>query len=114
MKYLPIIALTVALSACATQPPEHFASIGNSAKAPKDVAQCIATTWANKSQQPVVSQTTIANDRGVDILVPGQAPGGDAATVRPAMQGDGSWVGYRSSKGMSPDPAMTSDVSACL
>jgi hypothetical protein len=114
VKYLPIIALTIAVSACATQPTDHFASIGNSAKAPKDVAVCIASSWATKTQQPIVSQTTIANDMGVDVLVPGQPPGGSAAIVRPAMQGNGTWVGFRSADGAVPGPDVTSDISACL
>lgn len=114
MKYLPLIALSVVFSACAAQPTEHFASVGKSTKAPKEVAQCIASAWADKTQQPVVSQTTIANDRGVDVLMPGQRPGGSAAIVRPAMQGDGTWVGLRSEDGGTPDPAAASDINACL
>ena len=114
MKYLPIIALSVAISACAAQPVEHYASIGKSAKPPAALAQCIASAWADKTQQPVVSQTVIANDAGVDILLPGQPPGGDAATVRPSLQGGGSWVGYRSRAGGAPDDSVTGAVNGCL
>jgi len=114
MKYLPIIALTVAVSACAAQPVENYASIGKSAKPPAVLAQCIAASWADKSQQPVVSQTVIANNLGVDVLVPGQPPGGNAATVRPSLQGTGSWVGYRSAQGGAPDATVTSDINSCL
>ncbi len=115
MKYLPIIATAALFSASAmAAPSEQFTSVGKSDKAPKAVAQCIASAWADKTQQPVVSQTVIANDMGVDVLVPGQAPGGDAATVRPSLQGPGTWVGFRSTSGTAPDQSVTGAITGCL
>lgn len=95
MKILPFLALPLILSACATQPPVALTSVGQSARAPDDVAQCIAKTWADQTQQPITIQTAIANDVGVDVLLPGQPPYGSAAIVRPSRSGTGSWVGYR-------------------
>ncbi len=113
MKYLPILALTVAISACAAQPPAGVTSVGTSQQAPKVVAQCIAQKWADKSQQQVVSQDTLANDQAVDVYVPGQQPpAGAAAVVRPAMAGPGTWVGYRSAGSSGSDA--TSDIQGCL
>ena len=114
MKYLPIIALTIAVSACAAQPVEPYSSIGKSAKPPAALAQCIAASWSDMSQQPVVSQTVLANNMGADVLLPGQAPGGNAATVRPSLQGTGSWVGYRSAQGGTPAPEVAAGINACL
>lgn len=116
MKFLPTFmaaSALVALSACATQQPT-ISSIGTSPKAPQVVAQCISTRWADKTQTPVVSQTRVANDFGVDVLVPGQQPGGDAAVVRQSPQGPGTWVGYRSTTNAAPDPSVTAAVSSCL
>lgn len=112
MKYLPIMAVSVLFSACAMQPPAGVRPIGKSAKAPAEVAQCIAQKWADTSQQPVTSQVTIANNQGVDVLVPGQAPGGAAAVVRPAWRGPGSWVGYRA--GGTANSDATGDINGCL
>ncbi|SDV51474.1 hypothetical protein [Chitinasiproducens palmae] len=113
MKFLPIIALSMACATSAFAQDAQMTSVGRSAKAPKEVASCIAKSWADKTQQPVVSQTVIANDLGVDVLLPGQQPGGSAAVVRPAPSGNGSWAGLRTVGG-SADPAASSDISACL
>ncbi|CAE6751734.1 hypothetical protein [Paraburkholderia haematera] len=113
MKYLPLIALTVALSACAAQPPAGVQSVGQSQQPPKAVAACIAQKWANGSQQQVVSQDIMANDQAMDVYVPGQQPpDGAAAVVRPSYKGPGSWVGFRA-HGAAGSEA-TSAISACL
>ncbi|MDR5779380.1 hypothetical protein QCE63_08060 [Caballeronia sp. LZ065] len=113
MKFIPLLALTVAISACAAQPPAGVQQVGTSQKAPKVVAQCVAQKWADKSQQQVVSQDTLANDQAVDVYVPGQQPpNGAAAVVRPAYTGSGSWVGFRAS-GAAASQA-SGDVQACL
>ena len=112
MKYLPLIALTVAISACAAQPPVGVQSVGQSQQPPAAVAQCIAHKWADGTQQQVVSQATLANDQAVDVYVPGQQPpNGAAAVVRPA-NGNGSWVGFRGNGAAGGDA--TSSISACL
>ena len=109
MKYLPLIALTVAISACAAQGPAGVQSVGQSQQPPGAVSQCIAKKWADKSQQQVVMQDTLANDRAVDVYAPGQQPpNGAAAVVMP--QGSGSWVGFRGGSAGGD----TSDISACL
>ncbi|BAN23120.1 putative uncharacterized protein [Caballeronia insecticola] len=87
--------------------------VGTSQKAPKAIAQCVAQKWADKSQQQVVSQDTLANDQAVDIYVPGQQPpSGAAAVVRPAWSGPGSWVGFRASGAAGSEA--TGDIQACL
>jgi hypothetical protein len=111
VKYLPILALTVAISACAATP--HAQQVGTSQQAPKVVAQCIAQKWADKSQQQVVAQDTLANDQAMDVYVPGQQPpSGAAAMVRPSYSGSGTWVGFRS--GGSAGGDATGDIQACL
>jgi hypothetical protein len=113
VKYLPLIALTVAISACAAQPPAGVQSVGTSQQPPKAVAQCIAKKRADKSQQQVVSQSTLANDQAMDVYVPGQQPpSGAAAVVRPSYTGSGTWVGFRAGGGAGSDA--TGDISACL
>ncbi|CAL8474091.1 MULTISPECIES: hypothetical protein [Caballeronia] len=113
MKFIPLLALTVAISACAAQPPAGVQQVGTSQKAPKVVAQCVAQKWADASQQQVVSQDTLANDQAVDVYVPGQQPpSGAAAVVRPAWSGSGTWVGFRAS-GAAGSQA-TGDIQACL
>ncbi|KAK48915.1 hypothetical protein QCE73_06805 [Caballeronia sp. LZ029] len=113
MKLIPLLALTVAISACAAQPPAGVQQVGTSQKAPKVVAQCVAQKWADASQQQVVSQDTLANDQAVDVYVPGQQPpSGAAAVVRPAWSGSGTWVGFRAS-GAAGSQA-TGDIQACL
>ena len=113
MKYLPLIALTVAISACAAQPPAGVQSVGQSQQPPKAVAQCIAQKWADGSQQQVVSQDTMANDQAMDVYVPGQQPPtGAAAVVRPAYSGSGTWVGFRSNGGANSDA--TGAITGCL
>lgn len=112
MKYLPLIALTVAISACAAQPPAGVQSVGQSQQPPKAVSQCIAKKWADASQQQVVSQNTMANDQAMDVYVPGQQPPtGAAAVVRPS-NGTGSWVGFRSAGGAGSDA--TGAITGCL
>jgi len=116
VKFIPTLMAAgalVALGACATHQPT-ISSVGKSAKPPQAVAQCIAQGWADKTQTPIVSQTAIANDFGVDVLVPGQPPGGDAAVVRQAPGGRGTWVGYRSTTNAAPDPSVTAAISSCL
>ena len=113
MKFLPLIALTVAISACAAQPPAGVQSVGQSQQPPKAVAQCIAQKWADGSQQQVVSQDTMANDKAMDVYVPGQQPPtGAAAVVRPAYSGSGTWVGFRSNGGANSDA--TGAITGCL
>lgn len=113
MKYLPLIALVVAVSACAAQPPAGVQSVGQSQQPPKAVAQCIAQKWADGSQQQVVSQDTMANDQALDVYVPGQQPPtGAAAVVRPAYTGTGSWVGFRANGAAGSDA--TGAITACL
>lgn len=112
MKYLPLIALTVAFSASAAQLPA-VQSVGQSQQPPKAVASCIAQKWADSSQQQVVSQDTLANDQALDVYVPGQQPpNGAAAVVRPAYTGKGTWVGFRANGAAGSDA--TSAISACL
>jgi hypothetical protein len=113
VKYLPLIALTVAISACAAQPPAGVQSVGESQQPPKAVATCIAQKWADSSQQQVVSQDTLANDQAMDVYVPGQQPpNGAAAVVRPSYSGKGTWVGYRAGGAGGSDA--TSAISGCL
>ncbi|SIT49274.1 conserved exported hypothetical protein [Paraburkholderia ribeironis] len=113
MKYLPLIALTVAISAGAAQPPAGVQSVGQSQQPPKAVASCIAQKWADGSQQQVISQNTLANDQAMDVYVPGQQPpNGAAAVVRPAYTGKGTWVGFRTSGGAAGDA--TRAISGCL
>jgi hypothetical protein len=113
VKYLPILALTVAISACAAQTPPGVSPVGTSQQAPKVVAQCIAQKWADKSQQQVISQDTLANDMASDVYVPGQQPPtGAAAVVRPNYSGSGTWVGFRAAGAAGSDA--TGDIQACL
>ncbi|HEY1610528.1 MAG TPA: hypothetical protein VGG24_14775, partial [Paraburkholderia sp.] len=101
-KYLPLIAITAALGACANQPiPAGTQSVGTSQQPPAAVAQCIAHKWADRAQQQVVSQTNLANNQAVDVYVPGQQPPtGAAAIVRPAWsQNAKTWVGFRAGAG---------------
>lgn len=122
MKYLPIIALSMACATTAmAQSAPQITPQGRSAQQPKEVAQCIAKRWADKTQQPVISQTVAANDTAVDVLLPGQKPGGSAAVVRPAPPNsfhtttptNGSWVGLRTVDG-AVDPSVQADIQACL
>ncbi|MBU9469767.1 hypothetical protein [Burkholderia multivorans] len=108
MKYLPLIALTVAISAHAAGPAVQ--NVGQSQKPAEDVSACIAKTWADKSQQQVISQNVLANGLATDVYVPGQQPpNGAAALVRPSWQaGAKTWVGLRG------DAAAAGDINACL
>ncbi|EDT37520.1 conserved hypothetical protein [Burkholderia ambifaria MEX-5] len=108
MKYLPLIALTVAISAHAADPAAQ--NVGQSQKSAQDVSACIAKTWADKSQQQVVSQNVLANGLATDVYVPGQQPpNGAAAMVRPSWQpGAKTWVGVRG------DATSAGDINACL
>ena len=113
MKYLPLIALTVAISACAAQPPAGVQSVGQSQQPPGAVGTCIAQKWADSSQQQVISQYTLANGQAMDVYVPGQQPpSGAAAVVRPAPTGAGTWVGFRA--GGAGGSNATGAISACL
>lgn len=113
MKIVSITVAAAALCACAAQPPAGVQSLGTSQQPPSAVGHCIAQRWADKTQQQVVSQITLANNMAMDVYVPGQQPpNGAAAVVRPNYQGPGTWVGFRSSGGAGSD-AMP-DVSACL
>jgi hypothetical protein len=113
VKYLPLIALTVAISACAAQPPLGVQSVGESQQPPKVVATCIAQKWADSSQQQVISQDTLANDQALDVYVPGQTPpNGAAAVIHPSYTGKGTWVGFRANGAAGSDA--TSSISACL
>ncbi|SOE62857.1 hypothetical protein SAMN05414139_02198 [Burkholderia sp. D7] len=112
MKYLPILAMTVAISASAAPMSPGVSQVGTSQQPPKAVAQCIAQKWADKSQQQVISQDTLANDMAADVYVPGQQPpDGAAALVRPNYSGPGTWVGFRAA-GSGSDAA--GDIQACL
>jgi hypothetical protein len=113
VKLLPLIALTVAISACAAQPPAGVQSVGQSKQPPKAVGTCIAQKWADGSQQQVVTQNTLANDQAMDVFVPGQQPpNGAAAVVRPSYSGPGTWVGFRANGAAGSDA--TSAISGCL
>ncbi|MDE1184371.1 hypothetical protein [Paraburkholderia sp.] len=113
MKYLPLVALTVAISACAAQPPAGVQSVGTSQQPPKAVATCIAQKWADGTQQQVVMQDTLANDQAMDVFVPGQQPpSGAAAVVRPDYSGKGTWVGFRANGGAGSEA--TGAISGCL
>ncbi|MGI4814339.1 MAG: hypothetical protein ACRYG5_17035 [Janthinobacterium lividum] len=114
MKYIPVVGVSILFAACATQVPSNVQPVGKSANAPQDVAQCIAKRWADKTQQTITSQTTIANNLGVDVLMPGAAPGGNAAVVRPSLDGKGAWVGIRSTGGAPVSPDAASDINSCL
>jgi hypothetical protein len=114
LKFLPLIALTVAVSACAAQPPAGVQSVGQSQQPPRAVATCIAHKWADSSQQQVVLQSTLANDQAMDVFVPGQQPpNGAAAVVRPSYTGKGTWVGFRSG-GAGGGSNATGAISGCL
>ncbi|MBB5503958.1 hypothetical protein [Paraburkholderia atlantica] len=115
MKYLPLIALTVAISACAAQPPAGVQSVGQSQQPPRAVATCIAQKWADSSQQQVVSQSILANDQAMDVYVPGQQPpNGAAAVVRPSYSGKGTWVGFRAGGAGAGASNATGAISGCL
>jgi hypothetical protein len=114
LKFLPLIALTVAISACAAQPPAGVQSVGQSQQPPRAVATCIAQKWADSSQQQVVSQNILANDQAMDVYVPGQQPpNGAAAVVRPSYSGKGTWVGFRAG-GAGGGSNATGAISGCL
>jgi len=111
VKYLPILAFAVAISACAAQP--GVSQVGTSQQAPKVVSQCIAQKWADKSQQQVISQVTLANDMASDVYGPGQQPpSGAAAIVRPSTAGGATWVGFRTAGGAGG--GATGDIQGCL
>jgi hypothetical protein len=112
VKHLPLAALIVSLSACATQSPVQ--SVGQSQQPPDTVAQCIAQKWADSSQQQVISQNELAHGMAVDVYVPGQQPpNGAAAVVRPNYRGTGTWVGFRSN-GAPAGADATGAITACL
>ncbi|MGU7778686.1 hypothetical protein [Burkholderia sp. PU8-34] len=111
MKYLPLIALTVAISAHAADPSPAVQNVGQSQKPAQEVSACIAKAWADKSQQQVVSQNVLANGLATDVYAPGQQPpNGAAAMIRPAQTASAkTWVGFR---GTGADAA--GDINACL
>lgn len=111
MKYLPILAVSVVVGACATQPPAGVQPVGKSARSPNDVAQCVAQKWADRSQQPVTLQNRLANDQAFDVLLPGERPGGAAAIIQSDPAGKGSWVGIR---GGDAYHDATIDINGCL
>lgn len=117
MKYLPLLAATAAaamLAACAGQPTQPgVQSVGTSQKAPPVVAQCIAQAWADKTQQPITTQSVLANNAAADVLLPGQPPGGAAAVVRPNWSGAGTWVGLRQGAGADTSAA-GAGIQGCL
>nr|WP_220497299.1 hypothetical protein [Burkholderia contaminans] len=108
-KYLPLIALTVAFSAHAAD--SALQNVGQSQKPADEVAQCIAKTWADKSQQQVTSQYELANGLAMAVYAPGQQPpNGAAAVVRPANAANAkTWVGFRGG-----DASSAGDINACL
>ncbi|KVO11170.1 hypothetical protein [Burkholderia ubonensis] len=114
MKYLSLIALTIAISAHAADPSPAVQNVGQSQKPAQEVSACIAKTWADKSQQQVVSQYVLANGLATDVYAPGQQPpNGAAALVRPAQTaGAKTWVGFRAGSGAGADAA--GDINACL
>lgn len=114
MKYLPLIALIVATSASAAD--TGVQNVGQSQKSAQDVSACIAKTWADKSQQQVVTQNVLANGLAADVYVPGQQPpNGAAAVVRPAFSGNAkTWVGFRAGSSGAADGAAAGDISSCL
>ena len=115
MNPLPLLVVTVAISACATQPmPPSTQSLGESQQPASAVAQCIAQKWANQSQQQVISQVILANNQAMDVYVPGQQPpNGAAAVVRPSWTGNSkTWVGFR--PGSAGGSSTGGDVGGCL
>jgi hypothetical protein len=115
MKPLSLFVVTVALSACATQPmPPGAQSVGESQHPVPAVAQCIAQKWADQSQQQVISQVIVANNQAMDVYVPGQQPpNGAAAVVRPSWTGNSrTWVGLRAGSGGGSN--MGGDIGGCL
>jgi hypothetical protein len=113
LKYLPVIALAVAISANAAQPSATVQPLGHSQQPPVTVAQCIAKTWADRAQQSVVSQNALSNAQAVDVYVPGQQPPlGAAVVVRPSETGKGSQVGFRSGGTLGGDAP--GDINGCL
>jgi hypothetical protein len=115
MKPLPVLVVTVAVSACASQPmPPSAQSVGESRQPASAVAQCIAQKWANQSQQQVISQVVLANNQAMDVYVPGQQPpSGAAALVRPSWTGNSkTWVGFRTGSG--PGSTTGASIGGCL
>jgi len=89
-------------------------SVGTSQQPAAAVAQCIAHKWSDRSQQQVVSQTSVANNQAVVVYEPGQQPpNGAAAVVRPAWSRNAkTWVGLRGGSDASADAV--GDIRACL
>ena len=115
MRISTLVLATSLLGACANPPvPNGAQSIGTSEQPSAAVAQCIARKWADRAQQPVVSQTMLANNQAIDVYLPGQPPpDGTAATVRPSSSPTNrTWVGYRA--GISAGADATGDIGACL
>jgi hypothetical protein len=115
MKSLPLLVVTVVVSACASPPmPPSAQSVGESQQPASTVAQCIGQKWADQSQQQVVSQVMVANNQAMDVYVPGQQPpNGAAALVRPSWTGNSkTWVGFRAASGTGGN--VSGDVGGCL
>ncbi|MFM0214543.1 hypothetical protein PQR11_10785 [Paraburkholderia strydomiana] len=115
MKLLSLLVVTVAVSACASQPiPPGAQSVGESQRSVAAVAQCIAKKWADRSQQQVISQVIVANDQAMDVYVPGQQPpSGAAAVVRPSWTGNSKTsVGFRTGSGGGSNAI--GDIGGCL
>lgn len=115
LKYLSMIAVAALVTGCATEPMGTHA-VGESARAPSEVAQCVAQKWADGSQQQTTLQHVTADNKSFAVYAPGhtQADGGEAI-IRPAMKGSGSWVGYRPAHGASEgDSTTVSTIKECL
>ncbi|SAL79700.1 hypothetical protein [Caballeronia telluris] len=114
MRPFLLLVVTVAVSACASQPmPPSAQPVGESQQPASTVAQCIAQKWANQSQQQVMPQVVLANNQAMDVYVPGQQPpNGAAALVRPSWTGNSkTWVGLRGGGG-GGNPS--GDIGGCL
>ncbi|SAK95136.1 hypothetical protein AWB80_07065 [Caballeronia pedi] len=113
MRFLSIYVVTCVISACVTQQSPGVQPVGTSQQQPKVVGTCIAKTWADQTQQQVISQNVLANDLAMDVYVSGQQPpAGAAVMVRPNYQGSGTWVGLRGT-GSAGNNA-PGDISCCL
>ncbi|WP_081061892.1 hypothetical protein [Burkholderia territorii] len=114
MRYISLVVATAALSACAAQPSANVQPVGDSQQSVRTVAQCVAQKWANRSQQRVVLQDVLANDRAIDVYAPGsRPPDGAAAIVRPlSASGKSAWVGLRA--GTTGNSDSVDDIKACL
>jgi len=111
VKCLPIVALAAFVSVQAAAQPGPVQPVGRSNHPPRQVAQCIAKTWADRSQKQVLIQYVAANDRGFAVLLPGQTPGGAAALVD-SDGGPGTRVAFRTAG--RPYREAVADIQGCL